>query len=148
MSRVSAPCSRTHTKKTTGSSYVIADHPIKVKINEWLGVLAQQWIGTRDEPWALLLETERLLTVQTLSSRCGISARTSIVPHPDRDECAQIAAHGVCALHMTSHHLLRDLCRVRKQDACNPDRACSAWLARSCEAARTRGNIFVLRAYN
>lgn len=93
--------------------------PEKRAVNAWIAgcaaCLRQQGAAgaaAQPSPWALVLESRRLLTVKALcSAPCGITERTIVIPNPDADELAAIRgeAPAAVALPVTSHSLIEAL---------------------------------------
>ena len=122
-------------KKVRGQRYKIGCHPIKAAVNQWLRNVTRKVINSED-PWALLLESEATLTIQSLTQQsslqmimekdenelCGdlqssnnldplFNERNIVIPQPDLDQINKI--HNSCPqvklFPLTSHELLSDI---------------------------------------
>ena len=90
--------------------------PVKEAVNAWIATAAA---GVRPPPspsegpiWALVLESRNLLTVKALrAADCGVTDATTVVPNPDPEELAAIAAAApeLVALPLSSHGLFAAL---------------------------------------
>ena len=92
-----------------------APQPVKEAVNAWIAAAAA---GARlpsagEGPiWALVLESRNLLTVKALRAvDCGVTDATTVVPNPDPEELAAIAAAApeLVALPLSSHGLFAAL---------------------------------------
>lgn len=111
-------------KGRCGKDYHIAENPrnpryvVKQAINSWLARLAHFSLAGCSlgrAPWALLLETSRLHTMNALcAADTGIIPSTTVVPNPDAKHCEEMVAAGVHAFKQTSHALLASLCQQNK----------------------------------
>ena len=107
-------------KARCGKDYHIEENPrnpryvVKQAINAWLASLAHFALADRclhRLPWALLLETSKLHTLNALcEANTGITPSTTVVPNPDETHCKHMAARGVNSFRQTSHALLATLC--------------------------------------
>jgi hypothetical protein len=131
-----------------GKSYSVVTHKrnprylIKLVVNDWLAGLAKAVLDSTPveySPWALLLETSELNTLQALQAVTCISASTTVVPNPDEKqlELMRSSAPGITALPMTSHTLLRALSDrespeylslIRKEGSSWPGQFSVVWL--------------------
>ena len=122
-------------KKVRGQKYTIGCHPIKASVNQWLRNVTRQVIHS-ENPWALLLESEATLTIQSLTQQSSLHLETEkdknelfgdlqssnnlgplfkqrniIIPQPDLDQINKI--HDSCPqvklFPLTSHELLSDI---------------------------------------
>ena len=118
--------------------YRIGCHPFKTAVNQWLANVTRKVINSED-PWALLLESEATLTIQSLTQQSSLQCSTSmineqnedvkysdqasnnfdplikeqhiIIPQPDLDQINKIqnSCPKVKLFPLTSHELLSDI---------------------------------------
>ena len=115
----------------TGKKYRIGHHPFKVAVNEWLASLTNALNDDDNDSWALLLESETTLTMQTLtkSPSCTqqenslqsvpkpskphsvFKERHVVIPQPNLDESKEIKKSYPEAhiFPLNSHQLLKEL---------------------------------------
>ena len=115
----------------TGKKYRIGHHPFKVAVNEWLASLTNALNDDDNDSWALLLESETTLTMQTLTkspsctqqvnslesvpkppkSHSVFKERHVVIPQPNLDESNEIRKSYPAAqiFPLNSHQLLTEL---------------------------------------
>ena len=124
-------------QKVTGKKYRIGHHPFKVAVNEWLASLtnALNDDDNENDSWALLLESETTLTMQTLTKSAScvdqnhqqvnslqsvpkpstphsvFKERHLVIPQPNLDESNEIKKSYPAAqiFPLNSHQLLTEL---------------------------------------
>ena len=120
-------------QKVTGKKYRIGHHPFKVAVNEWLASLTNALNNDDNEndSWALLLESETKLTMQTLTKSPSCTQQVNslqsvpkpstpysvfkerhvVIPQPNLDEANEIKKSYPAAqiFPLNSHQLLTEL---------------------------------------
>jgi hypothetical protein len=115
--------------KICGKEYG-SDRPMKRTINLYLKMCIERLLvspsalQTRENIWALVLDTEELLTTDALISSGLFERRRILIPNPSQNESEGIAHRcpGIGVHQCTTHELCADDCSLLRQ-AIGPDGA-------------------------